>query len=56
MKKKIAALVVAVLGVLAVCDLAVFEKSHIKPVIEMIESQAHEIISQPEVEAPAESE
>ena len=56
MKKKIAALVVAVLGVLAVCDLAVFEKSHIKPMIEMIESRAQQIISQPEVETPAETE
>ena len=56
MKKKIAALVVAILGVLAVCDLTVFEKSNIKPVIEMIETEAREILAQPEAEAPAEVE
>lgn len=55
MKKKIAALVVAILGVFAVCDLAVFEKSNIKPIIEMIETEAREVLAQPEAEAPAEA-
>lgn len=55
MKKKLAALVIAIVGVLAVCDLTVFEQSHLKPVIEQVETKARELF-QDKAEAEAQAE